>query len=261
MDFTVKIYFSLLKFLLDAEYKFITYNEYLSSSLPDKLVILRHDVDLLPLNSLRFAHIEHELGIQGVYYFRAVKESWDEKVIKEIAELGHEVGYHYENLTTCKGDLREAYLDFQTNLQKLRELVSVKTICMHGSPLSPYDSKNIWKEYSYKDLDITGEPYLDTDFSKIFYLTDTGRQWNGYKVSVRDKIADYQKEWNNRGLSFHTTKDIVEAIHTGKMPDRIMITVHPQRWNDFGITWVKEFLLQNSKNIIKKLLIKSNKRT
>lgn len=259
MDFTVKIYRSLLESFLAAGYKFLTYDEFLSAPLPDKLVVLRHDVDLLPLNSLCTARIEHELGIKGVYYFRAVPESWDEKVIKETAELGHEVGYHYENLTTCKGNLKEAYLDFQTNLQRLRELVPVRTICMHGSPSSPYDSKDIWKEYSYRDLGVVGEPYFDTDFSKIFYLTDTGRRWDGYKVSVRDKVADYQEEWNEKGLTFRSTKEIVNAIHIEKFPDKIMITVHPQRWNNFGLLWIKELILQNLKNIVKQIIIKREK--
>jgi len=245
-----------LESLLGAEYKFITFHEYLTSSLPDKLVVLRHDVDLLPLNSLHTARIEHDLGIKGVYYFRSVPESWDESVIKEVAELGHEVGYHYENLTICKGDLQNAYHDFQTNLQKLRKLVPVKTICMHGSPRSPHDSREIWKEYSYKDLGIVGEPYFDADFSKIFYLTDTGRRWDGYKVSVRDKIVDYQGEWDKRGLTFHTTKEIINAIDADKLPDKIMITVHPQRWNNFGLSWIKELLLQNLKNIVKRFIVR-----
>ncbi len=256
MDFTIRTYRSLLESLLDAEYKFITYYEYLTSSLPDKFVVLRHDVDLRPLNSLRTARIEQELGIKGVYYFRAVAESWNKKVIKEIDKLGHEVGYHYESLATCHGNLVEAYHDFQTNLKKIRAFVAVSTICMHGSPRSPYDSKDIWKEYSYKDLGIVGEPYLDTDFSKVFYLTDTGRCWDGYKVSVRDKIANYQEEWNSRGLTFHTTKEIMRAIDEEKLPDKIMITVHPQRWNNCGLLWLKELLLQNIKNIIKQLLIR-----
>ena len=202
------------------------------------------------------ARIEHDLGIKGVYYFRSVPESWDESVIKEVAELGHEVGYHYENLTICKGDLQNAYHDFQTNLQKLRKLVPVKTICMHGSPRSPHDSREIWKEYSYKDLGIVGEPYFDADFSKIFYLTDTGRRWDGYKVSVRDKIVDYQGEWDKRGLTFHTTKEIINAIDADKLPDKIMITVHPQRWNNFGLSWIKELLLQNLKNIVKRFIVR-----
>ena len=258
MDFTVKTYRSLLNSLLDAGYSFLSFNEYFISLLPNKLVVLRHDVDLLPFNSLRTARLEHELGIKGVYYFRAVPESWNESIIKEVAELGHEVGYHYENLTTCKGDVAKAYIDFKNNLGNLRKLVDVKTICMHGSPRSPYDSKDIWKKYSYRDLGIIGEPYLDTDFSKIFYLTDTGRRWDGYKASVRDKIENFQEEWNKKGLTFHTTKELITAISAGKMPDKIMITIHPQRWNNFGAKWIKELVLQNLKNIIKKLIVNKN---
>jgi len=33
-----------------------------------------------------------------------VPESWDEAIIQKIAGLGHEIGYHYENLSACKGD-------------------------------------------------------------------------------------------------------------------------------------------------------------
>ena len=34
-----------------------------------------------------------------------------------------------------------AICDFRLNLEKLRELYPVKTICMHGSPLSKWDKK------------------------------------------------------------------------------------------------------------------------
>jgi hypothetical protein len=61
-------------------------------------IILRHDVDKLPENSLQFAQIQHALGIKGSYYFRIVPESFNVKIIKEIAALGHEVGLHYETI-------------------------------------------------------------------------------------------------------------------------------------------------------------------
>lgn len=258
MDFTLTAYKNLLSALISAGYSFQTFEQFLQHHVEGKTVVLRHDVDLLLFNSLRTAQIEYNLGVKGSYYFRSAPESWNENVIKEIANLSHEVGYHYENLTTCKGDVAKAYIDFKNNLGNLRKLVDVKTICMHGSPRSPYDSKDIWKKYSYRDLGIIGEPYLDTDFTKMFYLTDTGRRWDGYKVSVRDKIEDFQEEWNKKGLTFHTTKELIAAISAGKMPDKIMITIHPQRWNNFGAKWIKELVLQNLKNIIKKLIVNKN---
>lgn len=237
MDFTLKKYRELLSALKG-------YGE----------IILRHDVDLKPQNSLATAKFEHELGWKAVYYFRAVPESWDEGIIREIASLGHEIGYHYESLTTCNGDVDAAYYDFCQNLERLRTIVPVRTICMHGSPKSKWDSKDIWKKYDYHQLGIEFEPYFDTDFSKTFYLTDTGRRWDGYKVSVRDKILGFQDEWIRQGFVFHSTDDIIRAIKDETLPRSIMFTTHPQRWTDDLFCWFKELLVQNLKNCVKRLL-------
>jgi len=256
MDFTIKIYEQLIKSLIKQGYTFQTFTEYLNSNL-NKVVLLRHDVDLLPQNSLRFAKIQSELSINGTYYFRAVPESWDEDIIKEIADLGHEVGYHYENMDTCNGDIDKAWDDFRCHLDKLRELVEVKTICMHGSPRSKFDNKEIWNKYDYRSLQITGEPYYDVNFDEVLYLTDTGRRWDGWKTSVRDKVSQ-QINWIKQDLVYHSTDDIISALNNNQLPNKIMFTMHPQRWSKGGIPWIKELLLQTIKNEIKKVLISRN---
>ncbi len=254
MDFTIKIYKSLLTSLTAEKYHFHSFPQFLKTNLDS--IILRHDVDLLPKNSLHFAKIQFELGIKGTYYFRAVPESWDERIIKTIADLGHEVGYHYESLTTCKGNMEAAINDFEQNLEKLRKLVPVSTICMHGSPRSPYDSKDLWKHYNYRDYGIIGEPYFDIDFSKVLYLTDTGRRWDGDKVSVRDKIkikdTSDKKQVVFEKYNFRHTSDIIRTAEKNELPDKIMFTFHPQRWTDKPFPWFKELVWQNAKNIIKK---------
>lgn len=259
MDFTREKYRQLLAQLKDSGYEFITFAEYCRGNLPRRFVILRHDVDLKPQNSFEVAKDEKDIGAKASYYFRAVPESWNDDIIKGIHLMGHEVGYHYESLTTCNGDTKKAFDDFKENLEQLRELVPVTTICMHGSPRSPYDSKDIWKQYDYKTLGIIGEPYLSTDFSKMLYLTDTGRRWDGYKVSVRDKIEGFQDGWSAKGWSFHSTDDIIKALQENRLPDQLMITTHPQRWFDFGIGWMKELVLQNTKNIVKRIIVSRKK--
>lgn len=256
MDFTRQKYRELIAQLKKSDYEFVTYADYCGGKLPQRFVILRHDVDLKPLNSFGVAKDEKKIGAKATYYFRAVPESWDDEIIQVIHQFGHEIGYHYESLTTCNGDLQKAFGDLAKNLEKIRKLAPVSSICMHGSPRSPYDSKDIWKQYDYKDLGVIGEPYLTTDFSKVLYLTDTGRCWDGYKVSVRDKIVGYQEEWNQKGWSFHSTNDIVKALQENKLPDQLMITTHPQRWNDFGVAWIKEFLMQNIKNLVKAIIVR-----
>lgn len=253
LDFTVKIYKTLLKTLINQGFKFQSFSSFLDNP-ENKVVILRHDVDLVPENSLVFAQIQNELGIQGSYYFRAVPESWDEAIIKQIASLGHEIGYHYESLSTCNGGPDSAILDFKQNLEKLRQLVPVKTICMHGSPRSKFDSRDLWKKYNYHNYGIIGEPYFDIDFSKVLYLSDTGRRWNGEKVSIRDKILN-QKNNLADNFQFRTTNQIISALNNQLLPERIMFTFHPQRWTNSPIPWVKELVWQNMKNVVKRIIV------
>ena len=90
-DFTLKTYRRLLEALMRQGYKFCTFTQSLENP-PDRYVVLRHDVDRVPRNSLIFARLQNEMGIRGTYYVRAVPESMNREIIKVIAALRHEVG-------------------------------------------------------------------------------------------------------------------------------------------------------------------------
>ncbi len=260
LDFTLTTYQKLLQALLDHGFTFQPFADYLERP-EESAVILRHDVDKLPGNALQMAQLEHSLGIQGSYYFRVVKESWNEDTIRQIAGMGHEIGYHYEDLSLCRGNHGEAIRHFEEQLKRFWEIVDVKTICMHGSPLSKHDNRDLWKEYNYRDYDIIGEPYFDLDFSRVFYLTDTGRRWDGGKVSVRDKVVrskqdEVRSKEEEGALKIRSTKDIIRAVEARRLPSPLMITIHPQRWTNKPLPWLHELLWQNTKNVIKKHLIR-----
>lgn len=254
-DFTLEIYRELLRALRQKGYQFLTFEQYcqLKASLPKKFIILRHDVDLKAKNSLQTAQVEHELGIQASYYFRVVPQSNQPEIIRAIAALGHEIGYHYEDMAVADGNVEKAIAHFREQFAYFRQYYPVRTICMHGAPTSKWDGRDLWKYCDYRELGIIGEPYFDVDFSKVFYLTDTGRCWDGYKVSVRDKIPMYQDQWTDQGLVYHCTKDILLAVGESTLPPCIMMTTHPQRWTDKPIEWTRELILQTIKNWVKRL--------
>lgn len=223
-----------------------------------------HDVDRFPERSLPIAEMEAAMGVRSTYYFRSMHFSSHEGVIRAIADLGHEVGYHYECLTTCGGDVESAYRDFCLNLERLRRIAPVHTACAHGSPRSPYNSQDIWKQYDIHSLGIDYEPMLDTDFSRTLYLTDTGRRWDGYRVSVRDKVPGWQERWDAEGLSFHSTDDIIHALRDLGHPihgKALLINTHPQRWLPAGAAWVAEAVAQWGKNIAKRVLVAAKNRS
>lgn len=275
-DFTLCRYRELLTALQAAGYRFLTFEQYCDTrdQLSDsQFVILRHDVDARPGNSLQTAQIEHALGIRASYYFRAVPVSNKPEYIRAIASLGHEIGYHYEDMALSNGDVRLAITRFEQQLAYFRQFYPVRTICMHGAPTSRWDGRDLWKTYDYHDYGIIGEPYFDVDFSRVFYLTDTGRRWDGYRVSLRDKVPVYQDQWISRGLVYHSTNDLLSALalcadcanptqhaashhpHSQLLPAQLMITTHPQRWTDRPFQWGRELLTQSLKNIVKFLLI------
>ncbi|SRR6056297_1780203 len=99
---------------------------------------------------------------------------------------------------------------------------------------------------------------FDVDYNKVFYITDTGRRWDGWKVSVRDKVPQ-QAQWVRQGLVFHSTNDIIKAIKENRFPHKVMITTHPQRWTDKPLPWAKELFLQQVKNVVKRGLVKRTK--
>jgi len=306
-DFTLDTYKSLLETLLSVNYIFQTFANYIKRP-EQRVVILRHDVDAKKLNSLMTAQLEKELGIRGTYYFRIVPESFDEDVIRQIHELRHEIGYHYEDLSkiaargvrhvACgrlaqdtghraqstpihrsisveerraqskKGFQNQlvtnAIMSFRGNLEILRRIVPVETVCMHGSPLSRWDNRIMWQFYDYHDFGITGEPYFDLDFNEVLYLTDTGRRWDGEAVTVRDKVMKRRRDEGHRKphaarrtliSRFHSTFDIINSARTNALPSKIMITVHPQRWTNEPLPWLKELVWQNIKNTVKRTVI------
>jgi hypothetical protein len=245
IDFTFTKYRELCETIVESEYTTLTFTQYFSlKNIPEKFIILRHDVERQIEHALRMAKIENDLGIIATYYFRMKEDVFIPKIIKEITEMGHEIGYHYEVLDKAKGDFLRAIEIFEEELKKFRAIGEVKTICMHGNPLSNWVNKDLWTEYNFENFGIIGEPYLSMDYIKILYLTDTGRRWNS-KFSVKD-VVDVNLNQSNEKIK--STDDIINMIIEGHV-DRMCILAHPSRWNDNIGRWLKELVWQNVKNI------------
>lgn len=77
--------------------------EEVAFGLPERdFLLIRHDVDITPWAALQMAQVEHEEEVATTYYFRLHAGSYNllepgaTEVVHRIAELGHEVGLHYE---------------------------------------------------------------------------------------------------------------------------------------------------------------------
>lgn len=100
----IGLYESLLRDALDNGYKILSLREFLSDHESDNtkrnypVLVLRHDIDSDIATAKRMAEIEASLKIKSSYYFRLVTA--DRRAMNYIGSFGHEIGYHYEEIST-----------------------------------------------------------------------------------------------------------------------------------------------------------------
>jgi len=234
-DFTISKYAELCTSMLISDYRILTFSEYIEGKGDnhDRFIILRHDVDRKPFQSLKMAKLERKLGIQSTYYFR-YPFTFLPNILREVRDLGHEIGYHYEVLSKTNGDFDKAIKLFNYELTKFREICDIKTICMHGQPISKYDNKAIWDHYDFADFGLKGEGYLSIS-KDIDYFSDTGRSWSG-KNSLRDFLPGKEPRF-----AIADTDQLIRFLKD-KKACKIYILSHPERWASNKLEWCQSYL-------------------
>ncbi|MEQ8325446.1 MAG: hypothetical protein RH916_12290 [Vicingaceae bacterium] len=250
-DFTLEAYRKYLLVLLDRHSHLLRFDQYLSDQKNySTFCLIRHDVDRKANNALEMAQLEAELGVQSTYYFRTKPSVFKIDIIREIAALGHEIGFHYECLSDAKGDRKKALELFKVELTKFKGIAEIKSISMHGRPLSPYDNRDLWKfegskKYLLDQFGILGEVYLHIDYKDIAYIGDTGRTWNSGRSNKRDKV-DSQIQINPNNGS-----DLLKLFQEN-MPQKMVFQIHPERWTDNFIEYIFQLMKDIAFNQLKK---------
>ena len=253
-EFTLTAYKKILSAVKDA-FKDANpcFSEIINSPELNRYLLIRHDVDRDPEAASRMAEIEAKMGICSSYYFRKMGGGFPSNQIRKIKELGHETGYHYESLSKSHGDYQLALKDFEKNLNKLRSITSVKTISMHGSPLSRFNNLDLWRPVErrslFRDWELLGDIVLDIDYSETAYISDTGRKWNATSENLRDRVPSSLK------LNVHGTEELIELIRCGQYK-KIVLQIHPERWHENQVYWFTQLIMDNGANTIKKIIRK-----
>ncbi len=248
-DFTMTNYEELCRVILSSEYEPITVKSYIGKMAHDNnhnYIILRHDVDRNIFNALTMAAVEQRLGIQTTYYFR-YPSTFQREFIEKIQSLDHEIGYHYEVLSKTQGDVHEAMKLFEQELNGFREYFDIRTICMHGSPLSCYDNRDLWDIISFTDFGIMGDASLSINDAR--YYSDSGRSWNGIH-NMRDFLP-----CGLNGVGIDTFDKIVNLI-VDSPRGNLYLSVHPERWAVNPLDWIFGYSRDIVFNIGKQVLMR-----
>lgn len=188
-------------------------------------IILRHDVDRRPQLACEFARLEQQLGVRSTYYFRANGSGeFPAAAVTTIAKLGHEVGYHYEDLSFCKGDRDAAIARFSRNLETFRKLAPCITVSMHGAPLSKHDNQDLLRDEDLQHAMLLGDAVASIEPFAPYYLTDTGGRWLADAANLRDRVG---QAWPAHALPVSLSafrQFAAESQHP------LYVSTHPERW-------------------------------
>lgn len=244
LDFSQKMYRRLCRAINDAGYRTIIMGDYFTPNDSGKpRLMLRHDVDRDPMLAFQMAQIEHEHGLISTYLFRVVDTVFKPDIINKIAGLGMEIAYHYECLDRAKGDYQRAFEICRDDLANLRKLAPVKTMAMHGNPLTKWDNRDLWKKYDFKDVGIEVAAYLNIDYTKVRYFSDTGRSWDEGRGNIYDFVGEQPAH------TLKTTPDLIEYISHHKQDTCIL--AHPNRWPDTLSKWLYNWAFDMAGNTVK----------
>lgn len=203
-DFTEFHYVELLEKAKN-KWNFISYNDALTNTSPH--ILWRHDIDMSVHRALALAKLEHQAGVMATYFvmlhsnFYNIFEKEILDKIKEIKNLGHDIGLHFDpsfylEKNSYKIDIENAIQSEKYILEELIE-TEIKTFSFHV----PDASSSI----DMKALKLGGllNVYADDIQKKYFYTSDS----NGY--------------WR-----FHRLNDVIDA----KEHDFMQVLTHPEWW-------------------------------
>lgn len=143
--------------------------------LPEKCLILRHDIEYSVDCAVRMAELEHEHGVRSSYFVLAHSVFYNPFTplnttrIRRIIELGHEIGLHYEtyyfednNLSATEGIRSDA-----AYMERMFD-VRIQSISQHRPARSSF-------------VEELGKHFIDAYRPELiygmYYISDSGCKW------------------------------------------------------------------------------------
>ena len=181
-DFSLDSYSSALRSYREAGYSVTGFRGYLDAP-HVKHMILRHDIDNSIEQALRVARVDAEAGCTSAFFLRVHARGYNLLslpsllIIKEIEELGHEVGLHLEGgLHEVLGHDAEEWAERQRDIFETALGRPVKALSLHEpARMGGYEFASRLVE-KWSDLEYHAyEPRFM--MPSIKYLSDSSGRW------------------------------------------------------------------------------------
>jgi len=221
-------------------------------------VVLKHDVETNVASAFQMAKIEHRFGHRGSYYVQAylLRNEENIRMLREMQAMGHEISYHYDVLDSNHGDMEQAMVAFQNDLELFeRHGFQIATVCQHGNPVIErigYHSnrdffRNETVQARYPDLADIMVDFKAKAGTDYLYFSDAGRRFHLIFDPIHNDLIDS----SDKDAPCEDLDAVLDMIDTGNG----IVSVHPHRWTSSALGYrVKTGLFKVIRFTAKKLM-------
>lgn len=166
-------------------------------------VILRHDIDIALEPALKMAKIENKLGLSSTFFILFHSSFYNpfsnnsSKIIREIIDLDHRIGFHYDSSVYIKNHLKpEEIIMKEIDIMNNYYNISIKEIAAHN----PTTNNKL-------ELNLPG--IINADSKKFKenrkYLSDSVQNWregdfSNYVSEKRLYVLTHPIWWSENNL-------------------------------------------------------------
>ncbi len=182
IPYSLSFFYELLDELSSTK-KFVKVKDVLEDGIDDmnNAVLIRFDVERDPAHTLEIAKVLAQKEVFATFYFHSRPGVYDHRVMIEMQDLGHELGYHHECLDRAHGQAAEAREIFEKDVAMFRrDGIDLQTVCQHsevGFHKNGYVSNaDLFRRHPdlLTSLSLLGEVYIDLNLRwGEVYVSDT----------------------------------------------------------------------------------------
>jgi len=174
-----QLYLDFLARAKASAFSFVRFDAFLPGRppLPERYIVLRHDIDFAPVHSLEMAELEHEAGVTSTYFVLVDGQFYNPlqkdviRQLRRIHALGHEIGLHFAVGSAVEEDLGRE-VAFRLQLLSALAGVTVRSYSQHD-PVNAGFASVVLPDGHYPCVD-AGAVIRD---NSLLYVSDSAMMW------------------------------------------------------------------------------------
>jgi len=175
----------------------IDYIDYKKNKSKEKIIVNRVDIDISVKKAAVLGSIFREFGIKASFFIRLHAPEYNPfsfenyRIIKELIQEGHEIGYHSEVVDQSVIWNENPEKNLKRDIDVINRIlnIEIKGVTSHGG-MTELNNLDFWKNRNPSDFGLLYEGYDKSPefnlFNESFYISDS--EWIRWKCYDKGKL-------------------------------------------------------------------------